>query len=178
MRVALYTFGLFRKPADDPVNQGFFDRNDASMAEVEAAPGFIARSGYDGDPGPDSWGEQVWPRFYVEKGDGWSPATLSLWRDPGAIAAFAYRGVHGEAVRMGREWFQEPRWPPYVIWWVAPDHVPNWHEGVARNEQLHRDGPGPQAFMLATPFGPTGNPVVLKTGAWLRNQHPAEGEPD
>lgn len=138
------------------------------MNEVEAAPGFIARSGYEGDPGPPSWGEQVWPSFYKERGDGWSPATLSLWEAPGAIAAFAYRGVHGEAVRLGRTWFVEPEWPPYALWWVAVDHVPDWLEAVARHQLLHDTGPTPSAFDLRTPFGADGEPMDLNPGRWRR----------
>ena len=93
MLVALYTFGVFRAPANDPANQGFHSRNDRNLQAVEAAEGFVARSGYDGDPGPESWGVQVFPRFYVERGDGWSPATLSLWRDLESPMAFAlHRG--------------------------------------------------------------------------------------
>lgn len=34
-----------------------------------------------GEPGPASWGDQVFPRFHTENGDGWAPSTLSLWRD-------------------------------------------------------------------------------------------------
>ena len=80
-RLALYTFGVFRERADEPVNDGFRVRNDVNLSAVEISEGFIARSGYEGDPGPASWGVQTYPRFYVERGDGWSPSTLSLWEN-------------------------------------------------------------------------------------------------
>ena len=54
-RVALYTFGIFTRPYADPANDSFHVRNEANLAAVEASAGFIARSGYDGDPGPASW---------------------------------------------------------------------------------------------------------------------------
>jgi hypothetical protein len=78
MRSALYTFGVFAAPAQVPANDGFHARNDINLRNVDVSDGFIARSGYDGDPGPASWGTQVHPRFCVERGDGWSPSTLSL----------------------------------------------------------------------------------------------------
>lgn len=53
MRLALYTFGLFSRPAQDPANDGFYLRNDPIFAAIEHAPGFIARSGYATDPGPE-----------------------------------------------------------------------------------------------------------------------------
>ncbi len=108
MRAALFTFGVFREPSEHPVNQGFHARNDPVLAAVEQSGGFIARSVYDDDPGPGSWGEQVYPDFYVERGDGWSPETLSLWEDLESIAAFTYHGLHAEALRLGREWFVTP----------------------------------------------------------------------
>ena len=78
-QLALYTFGIFKKPSDATANDGFHLRNDPILELVDRSPGMIARSGYEGDPGPASWGKQVYPRFYVEQGDGYSPSTLSVW---------------------------------------------------------------------------------------------------
>ena len=113
------------------------------------------------EPGPESWGEQVYPRFYVERGDGWSPSTLSLWRDLTALMAFSYGGIHAEAMRHGREWFVKPTWPGYALWWVARDHTPDWAEGVKRLEFLHDNGPSPFAFDFKTPFDADGNPISI-----------------
>lgn len=162
MRLALYTFGIFREPAEHPANDGFHARNDAALLQAERSAGFIARSGYDGDPGPESWGVQVWPRWYVERGDGWSPATLSLWRDVESIVAFAYHGIHGDAVRHGREWFRKGPWPPIVLWWVADHYRPDWREAVARHEHLADNGPSPYAFNFAHVFDADGRPTDIE----------------
>lgn len=159
--LALYTFGMFIEPSEHPVNDGFHERNDPILLDIEKAPGFLARSGYEGDPGPESWGEQVYPRFYVERGDGWSPSTLSLWRDMESMMAFCYFGLHAEALSYGRDWFQKPEWPPYVNWWVESDHVPNWAEGVERHEYLHDHGPSPEAFNFKKPYDVTGQPTKI-----------------
>ena len=161
MRIALYTFGIFRQPAEHPANAGFHVRNDAALAQAEHSAGFIARSGYDGDPGPKSWGVQVYPRFYVERGDGWSPATLSLWTEPEAVFAFAYEGIHGDAVRHGRDWFEKGDWPPYALWWVGEDHRPDGREAVERHEHLHDRGPSSHAFNFVEPFSADGRPARL-----------------
>ena len=160
-RLALYTFGIFREPAEHPANAGFHARNDAALLQAEQSAGFIARSGYDGDPGPESWGLQVYPRFYLERGDGWSPSTLSLWTEPEAIVAFLYAGIHGEAYRHGREWFLKPQWPPYVLWWVGPDHRPDWAEGVARHEYLHDHGVSARAFSFTEAYAADGHPTAI-----------------
>jgi hypothetical protein len=145
-RLAAYNFGVFLEPADHSANEGWRQRHDPLMDLVSRAPGFIARSGYDGEPGPDSWGPQVFPRFYEERGDGWSPATLSLWQDPKSLFDFTYTGLHREAFAHGKMWFERGKWPPYVLWWVNADHQPDWAEGVARFEHLHDHGPCPHAF--------------------------------
>ncbi len=160
-QVALYTFGIFNKPADDAANDGFKSRNDPLLSLVGSAPGFIARSGYDGDPGPASWGKQVYPRFYVEHGDGYSPSTLSIWNDLEHAFAFIYFGLHAEALAKGREWFKKPEWPPYVFWWVGAGERPTWADAVLRHEHLHDHGPSAFAFTFKNAFDAEGKNIEL-----------------
>lgn len=161
MPLALYTFGMFMRPAEDPANRGFHDLNGAIFERVDGAAGLIARSGYASDSGPDPWGPEVYPRFYRERGDGWSPATLSLWTDLESLFSFTYFGLHAVALKRGREWFEKPRWPPLVLWWYRNTGHPTWAEGVRRHEHLHDHGPTPAAFDFKTPFDETGAPTKL-----------------
>jgi Domain of unknown function (DUF3291) len=160
-QLALYTFGVFLRPAEHPSNDGFHRRNDPVLALVDKAPGLIARSGYEGDPGPQSWGTQVYPRFYVEAGDGWCPSTLSVWQDMEHAMAFSYFGLHAEALSHGREWFKKPEWPPYAVWWIADGNTPRWMEAVARHERLHDHGPSPHVFNFKAAFDEKGREVNL-----------------
>ena len=159
--LALYTFGVFREPAEDPANDGFHELNDRIVPIVDRAPGLVARSGYEDEPGPPEWGTQVFPHFYVERGDGWSPSTLSLWEAPEAAMAFAYHGLHAEAVKRGREWHDAPEWPPYAVWWSEPDNRPDWTEAVARHLHLHENAPTPYVFDFKTMFTPDGEPYAM-----------------
>ncbi len=177
MHAALYTFGIFRERAEDPVNDGFHTRNDPILDYVAHASGFIARAGYeDEENGPPEWGPQIQPRWYVELGDGWSPATLSVWQDLEAIAAFAYSGLHGEAVRLGREWFINGPWPPFVIWWIPEGDRPDWTEGVKRFHALADHGPGPDGFNLKSPFAPDGTAGQID-GALVARYREASASP-
>lgn len=167
MRLALYTFGIFARPSADPVNDGFHARNDINLAAAELSDGFIARSGYDSDPGPPSWGAHAYPRFYTGS-DSYSPSTLSLWADLESPMAYTYSGVHAEALARGREWFLKPAppplkpaWPPYVLWWVDDNHTPSWQEAVARHEYLHDHDSSARAFHWQAPFDASGRPAVL-----------------
>lgn len=163
MPLALYTFGQFLKPSDDPANDGFHALNDPVLRMVDQAPGLIARSGYASDPVPEPWGEEVYPEFYVERGDGWSPATLSLWQDIESLFAFTYFGLHSTALKRGREWFQHPHWPPLVMWWHGDTENPTWSEGVHRHKHLHVHGPTSFAFTFKQPFDVDGGAMKLDT---------------
>lgn len=121
----------------------------------------LARSGYASDQGPKSWGEGGYPKFYVDRGDGWSPATLSLWRDLEAAFAFTYFGLHATALRRERVWFEKPHWLPLVLWWHDRSGHPEWSDGVARLEHLHAQGATFHAFNFTQPFDRSGSSVKL-----------------
>ena len=167
-RLAVYTFEVFRQPAESPVNQGFYDRNERNFRAAELSLGFVARSGYADEPGPDSWGVQVYPRFYVERGDGWSPSTLSLWSDLAEAMAYSYGPIHAEAMRHARDWFVPATWPPYVLWWTEPGAPPEWSEAVRRHAFLHDRGPTAEAFDFKTPFDAQGQPTSIDRAALKR----------
>ena len=90
-----------------------------------------------------SWQPFATPRFYVEGEHAGAPATLTVWDDLESVFAFAYYGVHGEALSKRKEWFVPPEWPTYVAWWVDDDHQPDWEEaGGGREAQWNRGGRG------------------------------------
>lgn len=163
--LAVYNFNMFRLHSGDPANDGFHARNDLNFATAEASDGFVARSGYEGEPGPESWGLQVYPRFYVETGEQSAPSSLSLWEDIPALLAFTYGRVHADAVRNGRLWFEKQVWPPYVLWWVRSDRRPDWTEAARRLEHLHDHGPSPEAFDFKHPFDPNGLRTAIDSQA-------------
>lgn len=155
-RLAMYNFGLHVGPYDAPEVQGFLSREPANFAAAERAAGFVGRSGYPGQPGPGSWGPQVFPRFIQGSGFDSAPSSLSLWRDIESLMAFTYAGVHADALKNARNWNVKGYWPPLVLWWVEPDRSPDWREGADRLHQLHDDGPGPGTFTFKNAFDPDG----------------------
>lgn len=80
-RLAIYNFGLFVAPYDSFEVEGFRVREPLNFAAAETAEGFIGRSGYAGEPGPECWGRQVFPRFIEGSGFTTAPSSLSLWAD-------------------------------------------------------------------------------------------------
>ena len=157
----MYNFGRHVADFDAPEVLGFRLREPLNFAAAESAVGFIGRSGYDGEPGPESWGEQVFPHYLAESGRESGPSSLSLWADIESLMAFSYNGVHAEALKNARHWNTKNRWPPVVLWWVEAGHQPNWTEAVSRFDMLDRDGPSPQAFNFKVPFNHDGTRLAI-----------------
>jgi hypothetical protein len=120
---------------------------------------------------------RVFPRFYIENGDGTAPSTLSLWKDLPSLFAFVYADIHVEAMRNARAWFDRHRWPPYVLWWVDNTHLPVWSEGVERLEYLHDNGTSFHAFDFKQPFDENGHPTKLDRAAVTVKQEINTGAP-
>jgi len=168
-RLALYTFGQFRMRADHPDVEPFHEAEPGVWAAMERAEGFIAHSGYEDEPGPDSWGEQVFPKYWQDNGDGWAPSTISLWQDLETALAAVYRGIHADILRQGERFMRDdPDYPGYVLWWVAEDHRPDWTEAVGRLERLGDEGPSPDAFTFKAAFDPAGQPLSADGAAARR----------
>ncbi len=155
-RLAMYNFGLHVGPDGDPRVEGFNSREPANFEAAKRAAGFVGRSGYRGVPGPRSWGRQVFPRFIDGSGFDSGPSSLSLWADVESLMAFAYNGVHADALKNARNWNIKPSWPPLVLWWVDAPGLPDWSDGVERLEYLHDHGSSPKAFTFKEPFAADG----------------------
>jgi hypothetical protein len=89
-----------------------------------------------------------------------------------SVYPFAYQGLHGEALRLRREWFVKPAWPTYVAWWVGDADEPSWEDAFRRMEHLHDHGPTPYAFTFSTPFDAEGHPAEPPSRAGSRAQRP------
>jgi hypothetical protein len=157
--LAVYTFNQFVAPYQSERIKGFRDAEPATFRTIEKAEGFIARSGYVGEPGPESWGEQVFPSCWTNgNGDGWAPSTLSLWSSIESIMAATYQGPHGRLLRYGKDWhIPADHIPEYVLWWVPDGERPDWAAAVGRFEKLMVDGPNPNAFTFKTAFDVVGS---------------------
>ena len=159
--LAIYNFGLHVDDYDSPRVEGFRLREPLNFEAAKRAEGYVGRSGYDGEPGPASWGEKVYPRFIEGSGFSDAPSSLSLWTSLEALMAFTYTGVHADALKHARNWNQRQAWPSLVLWWVREGTQPLWADGAERLEFLHDKGPTPRAFTFKAPFCPDGNAVAI-----------------
>ena len=161
MPLALNTYGQFKERAEHPSNAGFHELNDPIFAVADQLPGLVARSGYASDEGPQPWGEEAYPRSHVERGDGWAPATLSLWAELEAVFGFVYFWLHAQALKRGHEWFQKGDWPPLTLWWHEGAGHPTWSDAVERHHHLQDNGATAYAFTFKEPFDREGQPTQI-----------------
>ncbi len=159
--LAIYNFGLHVDDYESPRVEGFRLREPLNFEAANRAEGFVGRSGYDGEPGPESWGEKVYPRFIAGSSFVDAPSSLSLWSDLETLMAFTYDGVHADALKHARNWNQRQAWPALVLWWVTEGDRPLWADGAERLEHLADHGPTPRAFTFKMPFCPDGNAIVI-----------------
>ena len=160
-RIAFMTFGLLYEARTHSRSKGFIDRMPAVYEAAERSEGFIGRPHRNSDTVLPGWTELVCPSFLPGELHPNIARTLTLWRSLESVFAFAYAGLHGEALALRAEWFRKPEFPSYVIWWVADNHVPTFIESTARLEQLYAKGPERDAFNFRRSFDSGGHPTPL-----------------
>lgn len=159
--LAVYNFGLHLDDYESPRVEGFRLREPLNFEAASRAEGYVGRSGYAGEPGPESWGEKVYPRFIDGSGFEDAPSSLSLWTELEAVMAFTYSGVHADALKNARNWNRRQAWPALALWWVKEGARPVWADGAERLEYLADNGPTPRAFTFKAPYCPDGNPITV-----------------
>ena len=164
-QLALMTVGILHEPWGGPRVRGFEERIPATFAGAASSDGFLRLIDPD-ETTAEAAAAIPWqqPDHDARRAD-----TLSVWRDLEAVFAFAYHGVHAEAVSRRRDWFVHGAWPAYVAWWVPDGDTPTWHEGYTRYAQLQVHGPSPAAFDFKVAFTPDGQPVKVDRGVVRAN---------
>src|ERR1700730_11381480 len=57
--------------------------------------------------------------------DEWALPNLSVWRSLEDLRRFVYEGLHAKALDRSGEWFEAPRGPAYVLWWIPAGDRPD-----------------------------------------------------
>jgi Domain of unknown function (DUF3291) len=162
--LAIYNFGVHVESYSTASVQGFALREPFNFEAAARAVGFVGRSGYDDEPGPESWGDHVIPHSLGDFGGRSTVSSLSLWEDIESLSAFSYTGVHADALKHARQWNVKQDWPPLVLFWLPAGERPSWSDGVERFERLMRYGPAPAHFTFKNAFSPEGEPYQLDRG--------------
>ncbi len=71
---------------------------------------------------------------------------MSVWTDPAALKAYAYKSTHVDFFRRRREWFEPSTRAHAVLWWIPIGHQPTLEEAAQRLEHLRKYGSTQNAF--------------------------------
>lgn len=157
-RVAFYTFGIMHEPWGHPRVSGFERRIPLVFHVSEESQGFIGSFQTATDKDYGNW---CFPAFVDPGLEQHVADTLSLWDSLESVVAFAYGGLHAEALQHRHDWFTKGDWPTYAVWWVGDDHIPTWKEACERLEHLHTHGSMPYCFNVRQAFDADGQPVKV-----------------
>ncbi|MFK4223471.1 DUF3291 domain-containing protein [Streptomyces sp. NPDC019890] len=133
-------------PLDSPELKPFVDGLDPVNAVADAADGFIWRMQEESGNATDL-------RIF---GDDWLLVNISVWRDPNALTAFMYQGLHRELLGRRHEFFERVEEVMTTLWWVERGHRPTVAEAEERLRHIREHGPARRAFTLRTSFPPPG----------------------
>ena len=149
--LAQLNVGIATAPLDSSVMADFMNNLDRINALAESSPGFVWR--LKADDGNATSLRPIDDRTMVN---------MSVWTDPQALAAFAFRTAHVEFMRRRGEWFERLPEAYLVLWWVPAGHMPTTDEAVARLAHLREHGATPHAFNFRQLFPP---PDAQQAGA-------------
>lgn len=162
-QLAFMTYGRLLEPFGHVAVQGFVDRVPSVYAAADQMPGFVARSERSLETYEHSWGPIEAPDCWCGIVDDRIASTLSIWEDIESVAAYAYHGAHGEAMKFRKDWFEHNGLPEQVAWWLEDGEIPTWKNAAERMDLLHANGPTAQAFNLKQPFDSDGKPYKIDT---------------
>jgi hypothetical protein len=143
--LAQLNVGTMRFPLDDPRMHGFTSMLDTLNEAADNAPGFVWRLVEDGANDATALRTPLGDDVLVN---------MSVWESRDALWQYVYRSGHLDVLRRRAEWFQPPKAPFQVMWWIPAGHLPTVDEAVERLHLLRAHGPSPTAFGFRDTYHP------------------------
>ena len=126
--------------------------SESIFQEAESYDGFVARiHSPEGTPRPN----------FIKAENVDTPTTLTVWRNIQCAMQFVYHSSHNKVFKLGNQWFVEPDWPNYALWWTEAGHLPDREIATEKIELLHEEGAGPSVFDFKSPYDPKGKRLAV-----------------
>ena len=131
-------------PLDDPLMADFVAHLNEVNALANKSPGFIWRLQTPSGNATE----------FKAYDDPLIIFNMSVWATVNDYAHFVYpsEGLHREAMKQRRRWFQRFDGPFNALWWVAQGHIPTVDEAKERLEYLRVHGETAFAFSIKRQF--------------------------
>ncbi|WP_395662172.1 DUF3291 domain-containing protein [Aestuariivirga sp.] len=140
--IAQLNVGVLNYPRDHEKSAGFVNNVPRVNALAERSKGFVWRCVDEAEAisseGIDFFG-----------GDPRATFTMSVWETLEDFDAFVHRTIHGGFLKRRESWFKPLDTKTYVIWPIPAGHILKLSEGLARLEQLRKNGATEEAFDFA-----------------------------
>ena len=136
MPIAQLNIARARYQTDDPRMGDFMNNLDRMNAIAERSKGFIWRLQDESGNATD----------IKRDGDPKELLNLSTWQTPEDLEAYVFGTLHVQFYRRGKEWFEAPSAPHFVMWPIPDGHIPTIDEALEKLADLTRDGSTPDAF--------------------------------
>jgi hypothetical protein len=135
--LAQFNVGILKFPLDDVRAHSFTSLLETLNEVADSAPGFVWRLVDDGGKDASGIRTSLGDDVFVN---------MSVWESRDTLWNYVYRSGHLDVLRRRAEWFQPPKAPFQVMWWIPAGHIPTVEEAVERLELLRERGPSPSAF--------------------------------
>jgi heme-degrading monooxygenase HmoA len=132
LHLAEINVARLKHPIDDPRVAPFADNVARVNGIAERSPGFEWRNVAE-TSGP-------------VRGDPHVIATLSVWQSVAEFENFVWNTLHRQFYQRRAEWFEMLDSMHFAMWRVLPGSTPSLADGLARLDQLEREGPSDAAF--------------------------------
>jgi len=127
---------------DDPRMAEFMDNLDRINTLAENHPGFVWRLvGENGNA----------TEFHVFD-DPQLISNLTVWDSVEALRDYVYNSDHLYFLKERKQWFEAPREPIMVLWWIPTGTRPTLKEAEQKLLQLREQGASEEAFTPHKPF--------------------------
>ncbi|MGI5131247.1 DUF3291 domain-containing protein [Pseudonocardia sp. CA-107938] len=143
--LAQLNVGTLRFPLDDPRMDGFTSMLDPINEVADNWPGFVWRLVGDGGNNATALRTPLGEDVIVN---------MSVWESREALWDYVYRSGHLDVLRRRAEWFDLPKGPFQVLWWIPAGHIPTVEEALERLERVREHGPSPEAFGFRDEYAP------------------------
>jgi Domain of unknown function (DUF3291) len=140
--LAQYNVARLLAPLDDPRLADFVANLERINTLGDRSPGFVWRLQTD-NGNSTSVRVQDDPMIIVN---------FTVWESTEALFEYAYHSAHVDVFRRRREWFEEPKTPYLVLWWIPAGEIPTVDEAERRLAHLRAHGPTPRAFTFKQRF--------------------------
>jgi hypothetical protein len=79
-------------------------------------------------------------------GDPTLAVNLSVWESVEALEKFVWQTAHTQIYNRKAEFFEKPKSPYFVMWWIDEGHIPTLEEAKERLNHLTAHGASEHAF--------------------------------